>query len=123
MQFTQNSGMLKFANIHKNLLSTLWRSYNYRNFFAKILLLLPALLYSTVCLFFIIFFTVISIIDIIPYLIGRLANSISGKAEDISRKYLGFFGSLFYPPIVFLLSILILLLVILPKAIGIIDES
>ncbi|QTA86535.1 hypothetical protein [Desulfonema magnum] len=61
-------------------------------------------------------------IDIIPYLIGRIAGSISGKAEDISRKYLGFSESLFYPPIVFLLSILILLVVILPKTIGMMED-
>jgi len=123
MTFTQTSGMLKFVNIHKSLLSTLWRSYKYRNFFAKILLLIPVLLYSLVCLFFIIFFTIISVIDIIPYLIGRMANGISGQAEGISRKYLGFSGSLFYPPMVFLLSILILIVVILPKTIGMIDDS
>ncbi|QTA86537.1 hypothetical protein [Desulfonema magnum] len=57
MTFTETSGMLKFVGIHKGLLSTLWRSYKYRNFLAKILLLIPILLYSVVCLFFIIFFT------------------------------------------------------------------
>ena len=63
-----------------------------------------------------------SVIDIIPYIIGRIANSISGKADNISREYLGFSESLFYPLIVFLLSILILFVVILPKTVGMMDD-
>jgi len=123
MSFTESSGMLKFTSIHKKLLSGMWRSYSHRHFIAKILLLLPILLYSAISLFFIIFFTIISVIDIIPYVIGKIAGGIYGKADNISHKSLGFSGSLFYPPIVFILSILILIVVILPKTIGMMDES
>ena len=53
----------------------------------------------------------------------KLVSIVSGKAEGISRRYLGFSGSLFYPPVVFLLSILILIVVILPKTIGMLEDS
>ena len=74
-------------------------------------------------IFFILFFYIASVIDIIPYLIAKIANGIRSTAGDLSYKNFGFFGTIFYPPIVFLMGILILFVVILPKAFGMVDES
>lgn len=123
MSFSESSGMIQVAKIHQNLLSSLWSSMGSHNFFFKLLLFFPVLYYSIICIFFIAFFYIASVIDIIPYLIAKIANLIRSTADDLSYRNFGFFGTIFYPPVVFLMGILILFVIILPKAFGIIDEG
>lgn len=115
--------MMRVAGIHQGLLSSMWGSIKERNFFLKLLLILPVLFYSVICLFFIIFFYIASIIDVVPYLIAIVANGIKSQADNLGGRSFGFWGTLFFPPIVFFMGLLILCVVILPKAFGIIDES
>jgi hypothetical protein len=123
MSFSESSGMIRIARIHQNLMSSLWRSMKEHNFFFKLLLFIPVLYYSIICIFFISFFYLASVIDIIPYLIAKIANGIRSTADDLSYRNFGFFGTIFYPPVVFLMGILMLFVVILPKAFGMVDES
>lgn len=122
MTFSESSGMIKIAKINQNLLSSLWSSMADHNFFLKALLLLPVLFYSMVCLFFIVFFYIASVIDIIPYILTRMSNGIMNKTDDLSYKDFGFFSTIFYPLFVFFLGILTVFIIILPKAVGIGEE-
>lgn len=123
MAFTDSSGMIKVAQIHQSLLTSLWQSWQEQNFILKLLLLGLVLFYSVVCLFFIVFFYVASVIDFVPYVISKIANALTSPADDLSsKKNFGFFSVIFLPLVVFFLGILTLFIVILPKAFRIGDE-
>lgn len=122
MSFSGSSMMIRVAKIYQNLLISLWGSWKERHFILKLLLLVPVLVYSLVCLFFIVFFYVASIIDVIPYIISKIANALSSTAEDLSDRELGFFSIIFYPLVVFFFGILTFFVLILPKAVKIGDE-
>ncbi len=122
MAFAESSEMIKVARINQKLLVSLWQGWKERHPILKLLLLLPVLLYSSVCLFFIVFFYVASIVDVIPYLISKIASALRSKAENLSSKNFGFFSMVFYPLFVFFLGILTLVVIILPKAIRIGDD-
>ena len=115
--FSEKSGMIKIAKINWSLLLSMWRGMRKHNGFFKILLLGPVLFYSAVCLFLAAFFYIASVLDLIPYAISVIANALGSLAEDISKTNYGIFSTLFYPPVVFLVGIMMLLAVILPKAV------
>lgn len=123
MTFKESSGMIQVAGTHQNLLSSMWWSFKDKNLFLKLLLLLPVLFYSVICVFFIVFFYIASVIDIIPYIVAKIANWIKSKADNLGHQNFGFWGTLFLPPFVLLMGILMLFVIILPKAFGIINES
>ena len=115
--FSEKSGMIKLAKINWNLLLSLWSGMKRHNGLLKVLLLGPVLFYSTLCLFLIVFFYIASVLDILPYIISVIANALGSLADDISKTNYGIFSTLFYPPLVFLVGIMMALAIILPKAV------
>lgn len=117
MAFSKRSGMIRVATINRDLLFSLWRGIKKQKDVLKFLLIIPVLFYSTICLFLMIFFYIASVIDVIPFIISWIACTLSSLAQKISKKKYGAFATLFYPPIVFLVGIMMVLAVLLPKAV------
>jgi hypothetical protein len=114
--FIERSGMLKLAEINWNLLLSMWKGLARQNHHLKIFLFVPIVIYSTLCIFLTAFFCIASILDLLPYYISVAAGSLCSLVEDISKTNYGIFSTIFYPPIVFMVGILMVLAIMLPKA-------
>ena len=115
--FIDYSGLAKLTAINRNLLLGLFRFFEF-NRFLKIIALIPFLVYLFFSFILTIGFFLAALFAFIPYQLGRIGNVFLNLASDISdsnRDGFNFFGLVFLPLLIYLVCILALICLIVPK--------